>query len=150
MAGRLIKIGMLLLAVAVAWSFRGAVQDRESKVVLWQCAAISVAILLYSPITWAQHCVGVLPAMYLIVQTALHKRQLPRGVAWAGMMYVMCILVLNRAVLGKTLTNLLDAYRLNTWLILTLFAVTLWYCRRTGLQVISVQVANNERLQRAA
>ena len=38
---------------------------------VWEGAVISLLILLYSPVTWKQHCVGVLPALYLVCRAAL-------------------------------------------------------------------------------
>eukprot|EP00913_Durusdinium_trenchii_P035251 g32981.t1 len=69
-AGAVIKLLLLTLVLGIAWKFRSPVVERNAPEILWECAAISVLILLISPITWGQHCVGVLPAFYLFSRSA--------------------------------------------------------------------------------
>ena len=115
-----IKLIMLSLAGGVFWQFRRAATDRNDPRLLWEAAAISVMILLYSPLTWGQHCVGVLPILYLLLRGQLAKRSLPRisGVLLAA--YVFTVLVLNRTFVGKMGTYLLDSYHLPTFCLLGL------------------------------
>jgi len=122
-AGWLIKALLVGLVVSTAYCFRKPVHDRGEPAWLWEAAAVSVLILLLSPITWGQHCVGVLPAFYLLTRRRVSGKTLPgwtRAVIW---IYVFGILVFNRAVLGKELTYLLDSYRFPTLILLGLLAV---------------------------
>jgi alpha-1,2-mannosyltransferase len=60
-AGMVVKVVMALLLAWLAWTFRHPVRRRDDLTVLWGCAAVSILLLLYSPITWRQHYVGVIP-----------------------------------------------------------------------------------------
>lgn len=124
-AGVAIKAVMLALLAGVAWTFRRPVARRDAPAVLWECAGVSILMLLYSPITWRQHCVGVIPAFYLIARTAVARGGLPRWMIRALGAYVLLVLVLDRGVVGPRLTLLLDSYSVTTWSLLVLLAVTL-------------------------
>ncbi len=122
-ASWIIRALLLGLVAAVAYWFRGGVRDRKDPAWLWEAAAVSILILLLSPITWGQHCVGVLPVFYLLMRRTVAGRALPRS-AWIILaVYVAGILLLNRAFLGKELTYLLDSYRISTAVLLGLLAV---------------------------
>lgn len=123
--GWAIKLILASLALAVAWQFRRRVDDRTSRTVLWECAIISLAMLLYSPITWTQHCVGILPAMFLLMLSARSPSSVPR---WGWLVlagYVLLVLVLNRAVLGREISLLLLSYHVHALGLVGLFAVAL-------------------------
>jgi alpha-1,2-mannosyltransferase len=127
---------MAALALAVAWRFRGPAGRRDDAAVLWECGAISLAILLYSPITWGQHCVGVLPAMYLLLATGSSAGGNPaRGVprwGWAMLAaFVLVILVLNRSVIGRELSLVILGWHVPTAILLGLLAVALACHART-------------------
>ena len=122
-AGFIVKILIAALLATVAWKFRNPVGRRDDPVILWECAAISVMILLCSPITWGQHCVGVLPAFYLITQTLFARGGLPGWMNWLLGAYTFFILGLNRSFVGKEFTLLLDSYRVHTWCFLALLLV---------------------------
>ncbi len=124
-AGWIIKAVLLGLVAGVAWWFRRPVVHRDDPQWLWEAAAVSVLLLLLSPITWGQHCVGVLPAFYLMMRKTVAGKYLPawtKAVVWA---YIAGMLLLNREVIGKDLTYLLDSYRLPTLFLLALLAVAL-------------------------
>jgi hypothetical protein len=124
-AGRVVKAILLLIAAATAWVFRRRVTDRNDARILWECAAISVAALLFSPLTWAQHCPAVLPAFYFIFRAAFAGRPLRRDVISALVYFFIIIIVLQRGVIGPRLTGLLDAYHLRNFALLGLFWATL-------------------------
>jgi alpha-1,2-mannosyltransferase len=124
-AGVVVKVVMFLLLGGVAWVLRHPAPRRDDPRVLWECAAVSVLMLLYSPVTWRQHCVGVIPAFYLISLTAAMRGGLPRWMVRALAAYVVLVLVLDRGVVGRELTLLLDSYSVTTWSLLMLLAVTL-------------------------
>jgi hypothetical protein len=124
-AGFAIKVVLVTLALAVAWRFRRRVENRTSPVVLWECAIVSLAMLLYSPITWTQHCVGILPAMVLLLLSAPLPRRVPNLCWWAVGGYVLAILVLNRAFLGREWSLALLAIHVPAWSLLALFFVAL-------------------------
>ena len=132
-AGFVIKGILLLLLAAVAWTFRAPIRCRDDLSVMWECAAVSILMLLYSPITWGQHCVAVFPALYLISRTWYARGALPNWMNRALMAYVLFILVMNRAIVGKNFCWLLDSYHISTWCLLALLAVTIG-CRARCLR----------------
>jgi hypothetical protein len=94
-------------------------------VVAWEAAAVSILMLLLSPITWRQHGVAVLPACHLLARawrsgslTTVHKRL----IVWA---YAVPVLVLDRGLIGQALTLRLDSLGLTAWSWLVLLGVAL-------------------------
>jgi len=128
-AGLVSRIIMLALMAAVAWRFRQPVKRRNDPTILWECAAVSILILLYSPITWGQHCVGVFPAFYLIARNVAAGRPLSGWMKAVIGTYAVFILGLNRTVIGKSLSWLIDSYHIHTWCFVALLAVAV-ACRR--------------------
>ena len=86
--------------------------------------------LLYSPITWGQHCVAVIPALYLITRTAIFERSMPSWMVQILFAYTGLVLVLNRALVGKNISRLMDSYHLTTWCLLGILAIACGYHAR--------------------
>lgn len=128
-AGWVVRILTGALVLAVAWQLRRPVRDREQdrgeSRLLWEAAAVSVMILLLSPLTWGQHCVGVIPACYLLVRDAFHRQRFSKSAAAVLGIYSVLILVFNRAVIGKEGTYLLDHYYTTTWCLVGLLWLVL-------------------------
>lgn len=100
-AGTVTRMAMLGLLLAVF----GAIALRPGEIGP-ECAAISVLMLLLSPITWTQHCVWALPALCLL----LGRRQaLPMVVVFA-----VCFLLGSKDIFGRVLVSLLDSYHIKT------------------------------------
>ncbi len=125
LAGTMIKGAMLVVLALIAWRFRKPAHERGHESVLWEGAVVSLLILLYSPLTWRQHCVAVLPAFYLIVRVRLARGSLPGWMNLALAGYVILVLVLDRGVVGRDLTLVLDSFGATTWSLLLLVAVAL-------------------------
>ena len=123
-AGFVIKAVLLLLLAGLAWKSRKPVTDRRDPAVLWECAAASLLILLYSPITWGQHCVGVVPAFYLLTRRWAVGHSMPAGTRAVLAVYVILVLGMNRSLIGKQWSWLLDSYHVQTWCIVGLLALT--------------------------
>jgi hypothetical protein len=132
-AGRIVSVVMLGLLAAFAVLVGRNMRQRGDLATLWECAAVSILMLLYSPITWRQHCVAVLPACYLIGRTAVARGGLPRWMWGVLGCYVLFVLLLDRGVIGLGLTLLLDSYGVTAWALLALLAVTLG-CRVSALR----------------
>ncbi len=126
-AERLIQCLLTLLAVLVFSRMKPSVNDRGATSILWECSIISTMTLLYSPITWGQHCVAIIPALYLMTRTALLERTMPTWMAHILAIYVGLVLVLNRAVVGRDLSRLMDSYHLTTWCLLGVLAIVVGY-----------------------
>ena len=127
-AGWVVRGLTLALLAAVAWNLRHPVKQRDDLKIVWQCAAVSLVILLLSPITWKQHCVGVLPALYLIVRQSLWSGTLSRPVAVFLGLYVATILLLNPTFLGRNLILLPQSYHLATWVLLAFTVIVSRLC----------------------
>ncbi len=153
-AGVVVKLILIALVGGVAWMFRETVKRRDDLRICWECATVSILILLLSPITWGQHCVGLLPVLYLFARSHDSAGPHPRWMYWTMGLYVALILVLNRTLLGKDLTWLLDSYRLPTWFLLALAAIAAASHRRCGdLSAASQRVrdpAQTSELRRVA
>lgn len=127
-AGLVVKGVAIAILAGIARRFRAQVRRRDDLGILWECALVSVLLLLLSPITWRQHCVGVVPAFYLIAATAASRGSPPRSVLGALGIYVLLVLVLDRGLIGRDLTLLLDGYSATMWALLALLAAGLM-CR---------------------
>lgn len=136
-AGLLVKGCMLALLAGVAWKCRAAVTNRGSSELLWEAAAVSLLILLFSPLTWGQHCVGALPALYLLCRTRAAGIRWQLGTHLTLFAFVMTVLVLNRTVIGKTGTYLLDSYHIATWCLTNLLVCVVAARRRTQTVTIA-------------
>lgn len=123
-AGWIIKGILASLLLFMAWQFRRPIGDRCDVGILWECSALSLMILLYSPITWGQHCVGMFPAFYLICRHRAARGALTHWETACVSAYTATILFLNRGFLGAELARLLVSYRLHTLGILLVLAVT--------------------------
>jgi alpha-1,2-mannosyltransferase len=121
-AVRAIMIGMLF---AIVWSFRKRPSNLTDTSVLFECATISLLILLYSPITWKQHCVGVIPALYLICRMRFAGYRLPGWTFAALTVYALFALILSRELIGQDAVKLLDSYHAKTAAILLLTGTVL-------------------------
>jgi len=130
-AERLIQCVLLALGLLTFLRMQPQVSDRGANSVLWECAIVSLLTLLYSPITWGQHCVAAIPALYLITRTTLSQRMMSKWMEQVLMIYVGLVLVLNRAVIGKDLSRLLDSYHVTTWCLLGILMISLGYHSRT-------------------
>lgn len=122
-AGLWIKMIMLTMLVAIAWRFRKPPRNRHDPSIVWECAAVSLLILLFSPITWKQHCVGVVPALLLIISRFAMEPKVPRWVWCLMVLYMGLAVFTNREFLGKELMALLDSYKIKTLAILLLLGL---------------------------
>jgi hypothetical protein len=125
-----IYLVMLALIVWVGWRFRQPPITREDPLILWECAAVSMLMLLYSPVTWGQHCVGVIPALFLISRRIIQRQPLSRWMYDLLGWFVLASLVLNRQLLSNAGGKLLESYHVETWAILGLVVIVLGLHRR--------------------
>jgi alpha-1,2-mannosyltransferase len=149
LAGAVIKAGMLVLLAGVAWRFRRPALDRNQDFILWEGAVVSLMILLYSPLTWRQHCVAVVPAFYLIARTSVARGGLPTWMKGALGIYVFLVLLLDRGVVGRDNTRILDSFGATTWSLVLLLAVTLGCHALAARSVSTVPAAHFQRSLRS-
>jgi alpha-1,2-mannosyltransferase len=124
-ASTIVKASLLALLGFTAWRFRRPVLDRQAEAIAWEAAAVSLLILLVSPITWKQHCVGVFPAFYLLTRLGTARRSLPRWILVFLGVYTVVLLLGDRGVIGRDLTLSLDSFGVTTWAILLLLGVVM-------------------------
>ena len=141
-AGLAVKIVTALLLLGAAWLFRTPIARHSDPALLWELAAVSILMLLISPITWKQHCVALLPPAYLIGRTLLHKKgtslispppapiqkttSIFLGLDAALLAaYILLAILLQRGVIGRSATDLMDSYHLRTAALLLLLVLTL-------------------------
>ncbi len=137
-AGWVIK-GILaaLLASFLYWS-RRAVGNRNDPQLLWEFAALAILMLLFSPITWGQHCVALLPACYFVAAFALMRGGLPRWMLGVLGFFILFVPILSRDLLGRDLALLLASYHVATIAMVGLLVVVAgcarldWHFRRAG------------------
>lgn len=123
-AGWVIQAVLFGLLAFFLWWSRAAVAPRRDPGLLWELAALGVLMLLFSPITWGQHCVAVLPACYFIAALFFTRGSLPRWMLAVLAFYVLFVALLSRDVLGRELALLFASYHFETFALLGLWVVT--------------------------
>jgi alpha-1,2-mannosyltransferase len=130
-AGWLVRCLMLALIGLVAWRFRRAASDARHPAVLpLELATVSALALLYSPITWKQHCVSLLPALFLVTLCSLQWNRVSRWMWGAALYYLVFALALTRDAVGRPFSTLLESYHVVTWAILLVVILLLVWHRR--------------------
>lgn len=130
-AGWLVRCLMLAFIGLVAWRFRRRASDAGHPMVLpLELATVSALALLYSPITWKQHCVSLLPALFLLTVCSLQWNRVSRWMWCALLYYLVFALALTRDAVGRPFSILLESYHVVTWAILLLVILLLVWHRR--------------------
>ena len=135
-ANWIIKTILLMMLGMFLWWSRRPVVTRDEPRLLWEFAAVSILMLLFSPITWGQHCVALLPACYFISALFISRGQLPRPAIGLLGFYVLVVLLLNRGFLGKDASLLLGSYHAETFAFLGLLALLFLAARRVQPQPV--------------
>ena len=131
----------LLLAVGLcAWFARRRYCSPQDPNWLLEMSGVLILTLLLSPVTWLQHVVFILPALYLIVAQDQAIAKLPRGAAVAMWLFVFLSLGLNRELLGRDNYLLLLSYQMHTICMLIVLGVLLW-TRPTARISMNVELA---------
>lgn len=115
-------VGILLLVCA--WLMRRQYRGPDDPAWLLECGAVLILALLLSPVTWTQHLVFIVPALYLIAAEGC-GRSLGAAASAAMWAYAVPALLLNREILGKDLSLLFLSYHMHTLGLLIVLAVIL-------------------------
>jgi hypothetical protein len=107
------------------WWSRGPIQARDEPRVLWELTAVGVLMVLFSPITWGQHCVALLPACYLISALVVTRNEFPRWFVVLLSAYVLFCALAGRDLIGRPLALELVRFHVSTFCILGLWAIVL-------------------------
>ena len=124
-ASRMATLAMLGLLAVCAWQARRRYQGSSDPAWLLEASTVLVLAPLFSPVTWVQHLVLLVPALYLIVSEDRGIRRLGTPASAAMAAYVVFALVLNREVVGKGLYLLMLSYHLHTLCMLLVLGVLL-------------------------
>jgi alpha-1,2-mannosyltransferase len=123
-ASWLVTASLLVLLASFLWWCRGAAVTRNKPRILWELAAAGVLGLLFSPVTWTQHCVALLPACFLIA-AAFVRHGLSRWQIMLLSIFVLFCSLLGRDLIGRDLSLRLASYHIPTFCILGLFLILL-------------------------
>ncbi len=94
-----------------AWSSRQPYQGAGDPAWARECAGTLLLALLFSPITWDQHLVWMIPAAYVVVSAAARLNgELPRTGYIMLALYVVLTMVLNYEVVGSARWEALKSY----------------------------------------
>jgi hypothetical protein len=124
-ASRLATGMMLGLLALCFWLGQQRNRGEPGRTWLAECSAVLILALLLSPVTWLQHLVLMVPALYLIVAEDRGVKRLGKAAASAMWAYVVLSLVLNRELLGRETHLLLLSYYVHTLGMLLVLGVLL-------------------------
>ena len=140
----LANLVMAGLLVVSWWHTRRADSGATSFMPL-ELAGLCLLMVLLSPVTWVQHLVFAVPAVFFILADGRRK---PWPVQIALAAYVILALMLNREILGKEKYIFLLACHIHTVAMLILLGLVLWLRTRPGEVIDSA--AEERPLSRAA
>jgi hypothetical protein len=122
-ASWIVNLALLMLLAVFMWWSREAVERRDKPRLLWELAAVSTLMVLFSPITWGQHCVALLPGCFLIAALLVVRNRLPGWVVVLLSFYVFFCALLGRDLIGRKLSLLIVSYHITTFCIVGLFLI---------------------------
>ena len=127
-ANLIIKLATLASGIAVVWLFARSPAGVNAPGFLWECAIINILMLLFSPITWGEHCVALIPAAYLIALRFASGKPVRCWIQWKTAVIAFILIVVNRSIIGLWLSELAESYHIITFCIIGLAAVSfaLW------------------------
>ena len=110
-AAKIVIMAVILsLLIFFCWHTRRPFKGRGDSVWLRESSAVMIFTLLLSPVTWVQHLVWLVPAIYLVVVDARSNKGLGNPATIALGAYVVLADVLNYELLGKQKFELLLSY----------------------------------------
>ena len=124
-ASWIVNTVLLALFLLFVWWSRGMIVSRADPRVLWELAATGVLMLLFSPITWGQHCVGLLPACCLVGAMLVRRDSLPGWLVPILAVYMFVGAALGRDLISRPIADLLTRHHVTTFWMVGLFAILL-------------------------
>ncbi|MGF1581535.1 MAG: glycosyltransferase family 87 protein [Gemmataceae bacterium] len=125
---------LLVLGLILAWRFWGNwSQSNGSPRFAHEWAAVCILSAILSPVTWKQHLVLMLPALFLIFRNFLSE---PSVAPWrrVSLLIVALIFLIRRELIGKPLALVLLAYKVDTFAVLLLMLLILTPSRKSQSQ----------------
>jgi len=138
-ANLIIKLVTLVSGVVIVWLFIRSPADVNASNFLWECAIINILMLLFSPITWGEHCVSLIPVLYLIGLRLTSGKDFPLWTKRVMAVVVFVLIIVNRSIIGFWLSELAESYHVITFCILALCAVAFafWNEQRRAASTIA-------------
>jgi alpha-1,2-mannosyltransferase len=99
---------------------------------LRESSAVLILALLLSPVTWVQHLVWLVPAIYLIMTDAWSNKSLGKPAMIALSIYVILVVGLNYETLGRKNFAILLSYHPFTVAMLLVLAMLVFTAKRPG------------------
>jgi len=125
-ANGLVGVAALGLLGAFAWSSRQAFQGPGDPSWARDCAGTLMLALFFSPITWDQHLVWMIPAACVVVAAAVRVSGGMSRVGYAMIaVYIVLTMVLNYEVVGSAGWEALKSYHHLGFAMLILFGLLL-------------------------
>ncbi len=107
-AAKMVALAVMASLLAFfGWTTRRPYEGRGDPMWLRDSSALLIIALLLSPITWVQHLVWLVPALYLIAMDSRGKEGLSLPVKLAMALYGLLAVVLNYELLGRKNFSLL-------------------------------------------
>lgn len=132
-ANGIVGVAALSLLALFAWFSRRPFQGPGDSQWAQDCAATFILALLFSPITWDQHLVWMIPAACVVVAAAA---QLDGGLSRTGYLlltvYIVLTMVLNYEVVGSARWEALKSFHHLGIALLILYALLLSTKRERG------------------
>jgi alpha-1,2-mannosyltransferase len=117
---------LLALLALFCWKTQASWRSLRDPAFLLESSALMLVSLLLSPITWVQHLVFVLPALYLIVSEQIAARPLGALAMIATVAYALLALLLSRDLIGKANYDLVLTLHAHTIALLILLGILLF------------------------
>lgn len=112
-ATRIIKVGLMLFAVALAWRCRPTSSDFANSDFANQWAVVCALCTLLAPLCWKQHLVLTLPCLFLSIRAELDP-QLRSKWRIATLVFIAVLMMgTGRELIGRDLSHLLSSYKIH-------------------------------------
>ena len=125
-AGTVFVIATTALLAILAWRSRRPYAASNGPAWLRECSAVMILALLLCPVTWNQHLVWLVPALYVVVLDARSEGGLGMLRTIALGIYALLVVILTHDVLGKQRFDVLMNYHPFTIAMLLLLAMVLF------------------------
>jgi alpha-1,2-mannosyltransferase len=127
---RLLAAGGLAVVLAgFCLNTRGVYRGRADSAWVLDATGLMLLVLLLSPVTWVQHLVWAIPALYLVVSADWERRRYGKAAYAMLALYAVGALALNRSFLGKPVYTWLLAHHLHALCLAILLALSAWLRR---------------------
>jgi len=121
--------GLAVVLAAFCLITSGAYHGGTDSAWVLDAAGLMLLMLLLSPVTWVQHLVWAIPALYLAVSADWRRRRYGKAAYAMLGLYAVGALALNRSFLGKPVYTWLLAHHLHALCLAILLALTAWLRR---------------------